>query len=237
MTFANFPLLETLNMPEKSDNGIKQVMRQFQFAAEEDSVQYNGALQIYGLTKRGQKPAIGSAAFENRLNTPGIGQNIDLAPEIVALQVALTIGHELSHVCQFNDFRFLDLKGREDELDEFSPVTRSKIENARLQQHNLLEALGYQSEIYNLNEYKNHYETEDGSSSIPPAKLEQINALQTVAIERRDYFFDQLPEEIKNQFLNGAIEQALNTIHSGIPESFIELPLEEPEPPRDLTTM
>lgn len=213
VSFGAFPALHELRMPEMSDTGLEYILDAFRFS-EDYSASFDKELEIHGLTMPGEDPQIGRAAFEKVVVPPGLGVSVELNDNIVALQVALTIAHECSHVDQFEKLELLDLAGKDDKVVRAGARVASIVNTAQLHQTNLLETLGYHSEVYNLACYiENVY--------LSPAEKDQMHALRDVAVHQRDFHFFQLPYPVVEVLITGEVKQAMDMVLNGVPPEFL----------------
>jgi len=178
------------------------------------AVTFDSELKMWGKVRPNQSPRIGSAAFENRVQYPG-GPVTNLDPDMVELQVALTIAHEQSHFRQFEQFPWINLEGMEDHLNSMEANKRTRIIQAQLDQTRIFEFLAYHSEVRNINHYI------ENNPTLPPEKIDQVNALRDIAIFMRDDFLDQLTSTAKMPILSGNVGKALALIRQKVPNEFI----------------
>lgn len=213
--FKSFPLPKELNDDEEfpSDYVISRLMDQF--GMPKVTAFYSPTLNMHGRTKRGEDPEIGPAAFSKTLPGVEMGPSTGLDNDMVKLQVALTIAHELTHVNQIDAFSFIELEGKEEQLNKMLPAEQHMITQAEKHQRAVLETLAYHSEVCNIRDYI------AANNNLPEGKLEQINAMRDVSIYQRDLYFVSLPSPVAESFSEGDIERALETIREDVPVAFI----------------
>ncbi|WLI10776.1 MULTISPECIES: hypothetical protein [Pseudomonas] len=215
VSFGKYPALHELIKPIMSDAGLEYILEAFKFS-DNYSVSFDKNLKIHGLTIPGEDPQIGPAAFE-KFVVPPMGISIELDDDVVALQVALTIAHECSHVEQLESFTLLDLLGKDKEVARSGSKVASIVSKAKLDQTNILETLGYHSEVYNLAWYSINTDP-------PHEKKEQLRALRDIAVSQRDFHFNQLPYNVVEVLLAGELKEALSLILIDVPIKFLSSP-------------
>lgn len=210
-----------LKKPIQSNEGLNELMDTFGFPDGQDSwgAIYNPNLSVDGLTTRDEDIEIGPSAFASNLRTSGIGARFELSDGAIGLHVALTIAHELTHVNQFKEFPMVDLQGKESRMASLDPEARSKIEKARNVQVDLLEALGYHSEVLNLQPYIDAIDI-----NTPADEESQIIAMKEAARHHRDEHFNNLPIDIAALVLSGDIRSAMRETVGEIPMEFVHMP-------------
>ena len=142
---------------------------------------------------------------------------IELSPSLVALQVGLTMAHEMTHVYQYDNYPVINGEAINpmDMRKKFGAEVASEISKAYLAQINLFETLGYQVELLNLIKYKDLHAIDNQIASLAPLKnkiteeeIFQLQRMEDTIRVRRDDFFDQLPSKVQSLLLSSKIYEA-----------------------------
>lgn len=193
VAFATLPAPGTVTLPRITDDrSLEPFLHAFGFDGKKDgAVYFDKNLEICGLTKPADDPIIGKAAFKEAIE-PHPGVLIRLSDEGIALQLAVTIAHEMTHARQFDNFRLMNAsKIKSDKI-----LPEASLGEVLALQEAVLETLAYQSEVRNLDAYvKAHGETVSShrasASATGAAPLhEQIEGLQDIASTMRDRYFE-----------------------------------------------
>ncbi|MEO1336227.1 MAG: hypothetical protein AAFV29_11315, partial [Myxococcota bacterium] len=169
---------------------------------------YNPALNIHGVTEPGEWPQLGPPAFSPVIS-PEIGEQVQLGPAGIELQVALTAAHEMSHQQQYESFQTINGST----IEAGSPY-----QVALEQQTHVLEALAYQSELANISNYVEQVP----AGAVSAAELE---ALRQQARTSRDRHFDAFEDDLQlNLFLQGDIAGLMEYILDGVPDAHLQGP-------------
>ncbi|WP_437658373.1 hypothetical protein [Sorangium sp. So ce1182] len=213
VTFDPTNVPRPLASPKPTQAGIERILERWGFS---DDVFFNRDLGIDGLTRPGEDPDIGPGPFEGTVfPAGGFGVPVTLPPELVELRVALTIAHELSHGNQYDNLDLIDLEGREDEIDRLPPPERDAHQTAFERQKAALEVVGYQSEIVNLERFRQMLNDDEAR-----VYHDGLQAMEDQARTRRDEFFEQLTPEQQAIFIQDGIEAVLEDIQRGLDVNF-----------------
>ncbi|MGK3968645.1 hypothetical protein WMF38_38420 [Sorangium sp. So ce118] len=213
VTFDPTNVPRPLASPKPTQAGIERILERWGFS---DDVFFKRDLGIDGLTRPGEDPDIGPGPFEGTVfPAGGFGVPVTLPPELVELRVALTIAHELSHGNQYDNLDLIDLEGREDEIDRLPPPERDAHQTAFERQKAALEVVGYQSEIVNLERFRQMLNDDEAR-----VYHDGLQAMEDQARTRRDEFFEQLTPEQQAIFIQDGIEAVLEDIQRGLDVKF-----------------
>jgi hypothetical protein len=217
VAFGNFSHSEPVGINYFNANDrINEIKEHFQIPGP--AVVFDHAISVCGRVDPGQAPQIGSAAFSDRVQYPGLGPITQLDPEIVDLHVALTIAHEQSHFRQFEQYPTINLVGHDDLMRRLLPNQSTRIQQAALDQTRIFEFLAYQSEIRNIQQFNR------ANPELFIEKNNQIRALLDISTSMRDDFYNQMNPNLREQVGRGQIEEALSIIRTGVPNILIRQP-------------
>ncbi|WP_437294975.1 hypothetical protein [Sorangium sp. So ce426] len=210
LALENVP--RSLVSPRPSQDGIDSILERWNF---DYFVSFKDDLPTDGLTKPGEDPDIGRGPFESTVVPAGLGVPVTLPPELVELRVVLTIAHELSHANQYDSFKLINLEGKEADFNRLPPSKRDRHETAFAQQKAALEVLGYQSELVNLERFRQTLNQDKAR-----AYHDGLQAMEDQARTRREEHFEQLTPEQQAMFIEDGIQAVLDDIQRGVDAKF-----------------
>ncbi|WP_438024299.1 hypothetical protein [Sorangium sp. So ce233] len=215
VTFDPKNVPRPLASPRPSQAGIERILDRWGF---DDHVSFKRDLPIDGITKPGEDPDIGPGPFESTVfPAGGFGVPVTLPPELVEVRVALSIAHELSHANQYDDLPLIALEGREADIDRLPPLERDVHQTAFERQKAALEVVGYQSEIVNLERFRQTLNDDEAK-----VYRDGLQAMEDQARTRRDEFFEQLTPEQQAIFIQDGVEAVLEDIQRGVDAKFFQ---------------